>query len=160
MSHDISSIPDVVDDEEVVDRLIYEPSFFSDGRLGPTAFALVTTQQKETYISVLRSKYYSFPDLKIPNPRILGDSFCGKASLLVSDVRSIKIPTLANKLFLDVLSRKSSRMPYHAGIISIIEGVRINSENAHRIPSFLFVQKKLSDMAHYEPINIAVSETV
>ena len=87
-------IPGTVDDAELIDRVLYEPSFFCEGRLAPSAFAL--TGKDETYISVFRNSYYNLEDIKLPNPRKSGDSVAGIARLKTLEVKAITSPNTAN----------------------------------------------------------------
>ena len=135
------SIPSTIDKEEKIDRLVYEPSFFSEGRLAPSAFSLKGTEKKkETYISVFRSNYYSLSEIMPPSPRNDGDRLCGKAELLVKNVEAISSPIKTNKIILHVIARGKGRYPFHAGIYSSIDGISINSENAHTSPLVLYIQ--------------------
>ena len=83
--------PATIEDAELIDRVVYEPSFFCDGRLSPSAFAL--TGKGETYISVFRNNYYNFTDVTLPKPRTIGDRVAGIAQLITSKVRAITAPS-------------------------------------------------------------------
>lgn len=134
-------IPDSVGDTELIDRILYEPSFFCEGRLAPSAFAL--TGDKETYISVFRNSYYNLEDIQLPKPRTLGDSATGIAQLKTDEVRRISSPNPANVMTVSVDARKTKAFPFHAGIFTKIDNVPINSGNAHTTPLFMYVQKEL-----------------
>jgi hypothetical protein len=134
-------IPGTVDDAELIDRVLYEPSFFCEGRLAPSAFAL--TGKGETYISVFRNRYYNLEDIKLPTPRKSGDSVAGIARLKTQEVRAISSPNTANVLAVSVEAKKTRTYPFHAGIFTKIDSVPINSGNAHTNPLFMYVQKEL-----------------
>ncbi len=135
-----SLIPDSVANEELIDRILYEPSFFCEGRLAPSAFAL--TQKGETYISVFRNCYYCAKDIKFPKPRSKGDTVAGIAQLVTGEVRAISSPNPSVKLSMDVHARPAT-FPFHAGVFTTINGVVVNNGNAHTIPLNLYVQKEL-----------------
>lgn len=135
------NIPDNVANEEIIDRILYEPSFFCEGRLGPSAFAL--TKDRETYISVFRNGYYNLNDVKLPNPRTPGDTAAGIAQLIVEDVRAISSPISANELSVTVEAQKTKRFPFHAGIFTKVDNVPIVGGKNHTTPLFMFVQKEL-----------------
>ena len=144
------TIPVVVEEDEIIDRIVYEPSFFCEGRLAPSAFSLIKGQNgEETYISVFRNRYYNFADLVLPRPRIQGDTFAGIAQLSVHEVRSISSPKMTNVLSLAVKAKGNSRYPFHAGIFTTIDDVPINSGNSHTNSLFLYVQKKLVRISTY-----------
>lgn len=134
-------IPDSVGDTELIDRILYEPSFFCEGRLAPSAFAL--TRDKETYISVFRNSYYNLEDIQLPKPRTPGDSATGIAQLKTDEVRRISSPNPANVMTVSVDARKTKAFPFHAGIFTKIDNVPITSGNAHTTPLFMYVQKEL-----------------
>lgn len=134
-------IPGTIYDAELIDRVLYEPSFFCEGRLAPSAFAL--TGNKETYISVFRNSYYNLEDIKLPNPRTPGDSAAGIAQLKTEEVRKISSPNPANVMAVSVEARKTKAFPFHAGIYTKIDNVPIHSGNAHTTPLFMYVQKEL-----------------
>ena len=138
-------IPSSVDDAELIDRILYEPSFFCEGRLSPSAFAL--TGNKETYISVFRNSYYNLEDIQLPKPRTPGDSATGIAQLKTEAVRKISSPNPANVMAVSVEARKTKAFPFHAGIFTKIDNVPITSGNAHTTPAFMCVQKKLVDLS-------------
>lgn len=135
------NIPDNVANEEIIDRVLYEPSFFCEGRLGPSAFAL--TKDGETYISVFRNRYYDLNSVKLPNPRTPGDTAAGIAQLLVEDVRAISSPIPANELSVTVEAQKTKRFPFHAGIFTKTDNVPIIGGKNHTTPLFMYVQKEL-----------------
>lgn len=144
------SIPTVVDKNEIIDRIVYEPSFFCEGRLAPSAFALVKVgKSEETYISVFRNNYYNFADIVLPSPRIQGDSVAGIAQLRVNEVQAISSPKPTNELSLAVKAKSTKRYPFHAGIFTTIDGVPINSGNGHTNPLFMYVQKELVHISKY-----------
>lgn len=134
-------IPGTVDDAELIDRVLYEPSFFCGDRIAPSAFAL--TGKDETYISVFRNSYYNLEDIKLPNPRKPGDSFAGIARLKTEEVKAIIAPNPANVLTISVEAKKTKTYPFHAGIFTKIDNVPINSGNAHTSPLFMYIQKEL-----------------
>ena len=140
------SIPDRVDDAELIDRIVFEPSFFCEGRLAPSAFAL--TGKGETYISVFRNRYYNINDIKLPSPRTPGDKPAGIAQLVTRAVRAITSPIPANSLSLTVEAKATKAFPFHAGIFTTIDGVSINSGKSHTSPLFMYVQKELVNMAN------------
>lgn len=135
------NIPDYVASEEIIDRVLYEPSFFCEGRLGPSAFAL--RNDGETYISVFRNRYYNLNDVKLPNPRTPGDTAAGIAQLKVEGVRTISSPMPANELSVTVEAQKTRRSPFHAGIFTKVDNVPIIGGKNHTTPVFMFVQKEL-----------------
>ncbi len=134
-------IPGTVDDAEIIDRVLYEPSFFCEGRLAPSAFAL--TGNNETYISVFRNSYYNLEDIRLPKARTPGDCAAGIAQLKTGEVRKIYSPNPANVLAVTVEAKKTKSFPFHAGIFTKIDNVPINSGNAHTAPLFMYVQKEL-----------------
>ena len=134
-------IPGYVDDAELIDRIIYEPSFFCEGRLAPSAFAL--TAKGESYISVFRNSYYNIKDVKLPRPRTLGDKVTGIAQLITGKVRAITSPIPANSLSVMVEAKATKSYPCHAGIFTTVDGVAINAGKAHTTPLFMYVQKEL-----------------
>lgn len=137
-----SSIPDSVANEEFIDRILYEPSFFCEGRLAPSAFAL--TQKGETYISVFRNSYYCAKDIKFPQPRSEGDTVSGIAQLLTADVRDITSPNpLVGELSMLVKAKSTRLYPFHAGVFTKIDGVTVKNGKAHTSPLYMYVQKKL-----------------
>ena len=136
-----SSIPESVANEELIDRILYEPSFFCKGRLAPSAFAL--TQKGETYISVFRNSYYCAKDIKFPQPRSKGDIAAGIAQLVTGEIRAITSPNPSVEVSLDVHARPTKSFPFHAGIFTTIDGVAVKNGNAHTIPLYMYVQKEL-----------------
>lgn len=134
-------IPGSVDDAEIIDRVLYEPSFFCEGRLAPSAFAL--TGNNETYISVFRNSYYNLEDIQLPKPRTPDDSAAGIAQLKAEEVRKIYSPNPAIVMAVSVEARKTKAFPFHAGIFTQIDNVPISSGNAHTTPLFMYVQKEL-----------------
>ena len=138
-------IPASVDDAELIDRIIYEPSFFCEGRLAPSAFAL--TAKGETYISVFRNSYYSFNDIRLPRPRTPGDKVAGIAQLVAGKVRAITSPIPVNSLSLTVEAKATKAFPFHAGIFTTVDGAAINVGKAHTTPLFMYVQKELVNRA-------------
>lgn len=135
------AIPGTIDDAELIDRVVYEPSFFCNGRLAPSAFAL--TGKKETYISVFRNSFYDLKDIKLPKARIEGDLPAGIAQLKTNEVRSISSPNPAVMLTMAVEAKPTNTYPFHAGIFTKIDNIAVNSGNAHTNPLFMYVQKKL-----------------
>ena len=141
-----NEIPGTVGDAELIDRVLYEPSFFCEGRLAPSAFAL--TGNKETYISVFRNSYYNLEDIQLPKPRTPGDSAAGIAHLKTEQVRRISSPNPANVMAVTVEAKKTKAFPFHAGIFTKIDNVPINSGNAHTTPIFMYVQKELVHLSN------------
>ena len=143
-------IPESVDDSEVIDRIVYEPSFFCEGRLAPSAFDL--TQKGETYISVFRNSYYRLADVTLPKARMEGDSVAGIAQLLVGDVRAISSPLPGNTISVTVESKSSPYYPFHAGIFTTIDGTPVKGGKQHTTPEFMYVQKELVARSTYVPL--------
>ena len=139
-------IPGTVDDAEIIDRVLYEPSFFCEGRLAPSAFAL--TGNNETYISVFRNSYYNLEDIRLPKPRTPGDCAAGIAQLKTGEVRKISSPNPANVMAVTVEAKKTKSFPFHAGIFIQIDNVPVNSGNAHTTPLFMYVQKELVHLSN------------
>lgn len=146
-----SSIPDLVANEELIDRILYEPSFFCEGRLAPSAFSL--TQKGETYISVFRNSYYCAKDITFPKPRSKGDTVAGIAQLVTGEVRAITSPNPSVDLSLDVQAKPTKSFPFHAGAFTIIDGVAVKNGNAHTIPLYMYVQKELVHRATVIPMS-------
>ena len=142
-------IPKAVDDAELIDRMVYEPSFFCEGRLGPAAFDL--TKKDETYISVLRNKYYKFSEITPPKARKEGDTLAGIAQLKVKDVRAIPSPTPINSVMVKVEARGSAKLPSHAEIFTTIDGTPVKGGTQHSTPWFMYVQKELVKLSSYIP---------
>lgn len=135
------TIPETVEDTELVDRILYEPSFFFEGRLGPSAFAL--SDDGETYMSVFRDAYYCLKNTKLPKPRKEGDTAVGIAQLLTSKVKAISSPNLVNTVSLSVEAKPSRLYPFHAGIFTKVNNVSIIGGKNHSTPLYMYVQKNL-----------------
>ncbi len=144
-------IPAEVDNSEFVDRIAYEPSFFCEGRLAPSAFAL--TLKGEAYISVFRNSYYSFADIDLPKARTEGDTVAGIAQLLVKEIRSIPSPTPESTVSVTVEATSSPKYPFHAGIFISIDGIPIKGGMQHTTPWLMYVQKELVERATFIPIS-------
>ena len=147
-----NSIPVEVADEESVARLVFTPSFFVDGRLGPTAFALCNNLKSgpETDISVLRMWYCDVISKDVYgriHPRTQGDALSGYARLLVSGIRAICSPNATDRIKVDVLG--SGGQSYHAGIQMRINDQLVTSENDHRSPLLLYILKILVNLSEY-----------
>lgn len=142
-------IPDTINNAELLDRIIFEPSFFCKGRLAPSAFDL--TAKKETYISVFRNKYYSYSGTKLPMPRNAGDRIAGVARLLTGDVRAISSPFPTNTILVSVEAKVTPRFPFHAGIFTTIDGVLMQNGISHTNPLFMYVQKRLVKLSTVLP---------
>lgn len=149
-------VPILVDDAEIVDRVVYEPSFFCEGRLSPSAFDL--TQEGETYISVFRHDYYQIAGIKLPKARVKGDSPSGVAQLTVKDIRAIQSPNKDNTVSVDVKAQKSRLYPFHAGIFTTIDGTPVKGGEQHTTPWFMYVQKELVKRANYIPLAKLIPE--
>lgn len=148
-------IPDVVEDAELIDRMVYAPSFFCEGRLGPPAFDL--TKKGEGYISVLRNKYYTFNNIIPPRARVKGDSLAGIAQLIAKDVRTISSPTTVNSVKVTIEAKSSANLPSHAGIFTTIDGIPVKGGTQHTTPWFMYVQKELVRLSKYLPLAVLVS---
>lgn len=104
----------VVDDAEMIARIIFSPSMVSEGNIAPSAFFLVRLKNgnPEKELSVWRLK------LRVPNrnnavkARIKGDELYGYAKLCVGDCHK----TVVDEYRCKVKVNLNSPNQYHAGI--------------------------------------------
>ena len=145
-------IPVKVADEESVARLVFTPSFFVDGRLGPTAFALSNNLKSgpENDISLLRMWYCDVTSKDVYDrihPRTPGDTLSGYARLQVSGIRTIGSPNETDRINVDVLG--IGGQSFHAGIQMRINEQLVTSEYDHRAPLLLYILKRLVNLSEY-----------
>lgn len=117
-----------ITDKEQVARVLFAPSYISEGRVSPTAFRWYRLNNKpETYISVLRDNGEDIDaqSAKI-RPREKGDSRYGYSWLKVKDIRSIS--GIVDNSTIDVKSYPTKKLPNHAGIEVYINGTLVNAD--------------------------------
>ncbi|MEA2028313.1 MAG: hypothetical protein U9N49_05010 [Campylobacterota bacterium] len=97
--------PCVIDNEEVVARLLFSPRHYLDGEILPMAFDQVTN---EGGMSILRMSYFFENSLNKTISQI-GNStvkYCGYACAKVEDIRAIKIEDLRVCYVLDTATKE------------------------------------------------------
>lgn len=111
-------LPQEIDDEERVARVLFAPSYLSEGRVAPTAFRWYHLNGgPEKYISVLRNNNGSIEEQAvIMRPRDDGDTRYGYSWLKVKEVRGINGIIENMNMKVEVKAHPNKRLPNHAGI--------------------------------------------
>lgn len=144
-------IPSNVVDDELLDRVAFEPSFFYEGKLSIAAFALRNGKAPETYLSVLRDSYCNIEDEVMSfKKRSNGDMPVGYAQLETKQIRQIKSMDPAQVVCMDVLNRSTESRPSHAGIFAMVNDKLLTGEkDSHTSPIALYIQSKLLKISTY-----------
>ena len=135
-----------VEDDEILLRAIYSPSFFDeDGSLSPSAFELVvqSSGDPETGISVIRpviEGYERFLQWIKDRPREKEDVFSGTVALIAKLVRDIRLKT-TRTIQIEIIP---TRRKCHAEIRLIIDGILVKA-GCHE-PEYLSFLRHLVDM--------------
>ena len=148
-----------VDDEEIVARAIFSPSFFKrDGKIGPQAFFLTPLRggRREKDISVLRESLCAdlVSSVKRIPPRQDRDKVSGYAELEVKAIRALSYQRQSDDVNVDVKASPSVSQPAHASIIIKNHDRRYTS--ADNIlqplpPALMNVMSKLAAISTYVP---------
>ena len=136
----------VVFDSERVARVLFSPSYISEGRVAPTAFRwyVLKTGDVEDYISVLRESGQDINALSLKfRPRDRGDERFGYAWLLVKGVRNIS--GFMNNTTVNVKPFPSKKLPNHAGIEVYVDGRKVDAHTPI-VPEVMVVQKLLAEL--------------
>lgn len=140
-------VPDLVNEEENVARVIFSPSYVYNGKVSPTAFRwdILPSGDAEYYISVLRGETSSLEtQTKHFKARTEGDVRYGYALLKVGSVREIgNDGTFDVETKVDVLPFPSRNFPNHAGIVVDIANERVTALTAIS-SEIMMVQKELA----------------
>ena len=112
----VSQLKSVITDDERVARVLFAPSYISEGRVAPTAFRWYHLKRgPEKYISVLRDCGENIESQSAKmRPREDGDSRYGYSWLNVKKIRDISMTVDNAKI--DVKGYPTKRLPNHAGI--------------------------------------------
>lgn len=135
-----------VSDCERVARILFSPSYISEGRVAPTAFRwyIMKNGEAEDYISVLRESGQDMNELSLQfRPRDDGDERYGYTWLPVVGIRNLS-GSLKN-MVVDVVPYPSKKLPNHAGIEVFLNGQKVNAYTPQN-PEVLIIQKLLSNL--------------
>lgn len=148
-----------VQDDEVVARAIFSPSFFNrDGTIGPQAFFMTPLRggRREKDISVLRESLCEdlISSVKRVPPRKDRDKVSGYAELEVNAIRSLSYKRMSDDVEVEVKASPSISQPAHAGIIVKNHNRRYTSadNNIQPLPPALMnVMSKMAAISKYVP---------
>ena len=142
---------DVVEDDERVARVLFAPSYISEGRVAPTAFRWYRFKngEVEDYISVLRDNGGEIEKQSRKfTARDDGDVRYGYTWLSAKDIRLINEVIIDSKVCLH--PRPTKRLPNHAGIYVYI-GEQLVDGNTPICAEVSIIQKLLANRCS-EPI--------
>ncbi len=137
---EVPSLPQNINNEENVARVVFSPMMVEDNEISPSAFFLRDLKPPEDYVSVFRHNYMvpTFENVSmIHTPK--NNTICGYALLNVGICRNITY----NDIMIDVLSHPNQKNPYHAGIHYSKSGSTIKGACAE--PDFLIVAGMLAN---------------
>ena len=136
---------DVVEDEERVARVLFAPTYISEGRVAPTAFRWYRFKDGgvEDYISVLRDNGGDIEKQSRKfSARDEGDTRYGYTWLSAKDIRSINELIIDSKVCLH--PNPTRRLPNHAGIYAYI-GEQLVDGNTPVCAEVSIIQKLLAN---------------
>lgn len=137
---DVQTLPNEINDEENIARVVFSPMMVEDGDVSPTAFNLRDLKKPEEYISVFRHDYL-VPTIKnvsmIHPPE--NNTIYGYALLNVGICRNVSFKDIMT----DVLYHPSKSNIYHAGIHFSKSGTDIKGSCID--PDFIIVTQMLAN---------------
>ncbi len=148
-------IPSFVEDEELLDRVVFEPSFFYEGKLAIAAFALRNGKKPEDYLSVLRDKYCDIlKEVLSFGKRSNGDEAVGYAQLETKQVRAIRSLDPSQVISMEVKDCRNKTNPAHAGIFAKINDKLLTGEgSSHSSSVELYIQSQLLKISTFHATN-------
>ena len=136
---EVQSLPQNINDEENIARVVFSPMMVEDDEISPSAFFLRDLKLPEDYVSVFRHNYI------IPTPENMSmihppknNTIYGYALINVGICRNITY----KGIMINVLSHPNQRNPYHAGIHYSKLGCAIKGACAD--PDFIIVAGMLA----------------
>lgn len=146
------NVPDEVADVECVARVVFDPLYLQDGKLGRSAFGLRNTERvpNEQYISVNRMSYWEADAeaCKVPKPK--DNTICGYAKMIVRDVRGISQVVEEQNLELDVKAVKRTPDSPHAGVFTLLDSKAVTGAITQHVSSiWMYVQNRLLAISEF-----------
>lgn len=156
-------VPNEVVNEEYVARVVFDPLYVQDGKLGRSAFELRNTKKvpNEQYVSVNRMSYWNVTDeiQRFPTPK--GNIVGGYAKMLVEDIRSISKTIGTQTIDVDVKAEKGrNSRSSHAGVFTLVNSKIISGAiTKHVGVAWVYVQTQLVNVAEYVQFSQKSPET-
>lgn len=137
---EVRPLPQYIDDEENIARVVFSPMMVEDDEVSPSAFFLRDLKPPEDYVSVFRHNYMvpSLENVSMIHPP-KDNTIYGYALINVGICRNITY----NDIMIDVLSHPNQKNPYHAGIHYSKSGSAIKGACAD--PDFIIVAGMLAN---------------
>lgn len=157
MSEDLNvsnqvTVPDEVADEECVARVVFDPLYLQDGKLGRSAFGLRNTERvpNEQYISVNRMSYWDADAAACNVPKLKDNTICGYAKMIVRDIRRISQVINEQNLELDVKPMKRTPESPHAGVFTLLDSKAVTGAITQHVSSvWMYVQNSLLNISEF-----------
>lgn len=139
---DVQTIPNEIDNEENIARVVFSPMMIEDGEISPSAFYLRDLRKPEDYVSVFRHDYLipTVENVSMIHPP-KDNIIYGYALLNVGICRKIS----HKDIMLDVLSHPNQSNPYHAGIHFSKSGIALTGKGSCIDPDFIIVTGMLAN---------------